>query len=119
MQVKCPRSEIAFADGAKPAKTPNGESEPGGSIATRTRPKGSVNGPRLAARHGQVSRPETNEPESRPMYRVEYYCPREAPYWQPYGTGDFTAAMQTCKRLVFQYHSARVIDPMGNVIYQV
>ena len=65
------------------------------------------------------------------MYRVEYYCPRQAPFWQPVTESQLLvfkvlkrfpsleSAQDACNRLVWQYHSARVVDGMGNVVYQV
>lgn len=60
------------------------------------------------------------------MYRVEYFCPRQSPYWQPlkgfFGPKTFPsleAAVMACNPLLWQYHSARVIDPWGNVAYEV
>lgn len=61
------------------------------------------------------------------MYRVEYYCPRKAPTWKPL-TGflgiprtfpTFESAQSTADSLIWQYHSARVIDPFGQIVYQV
>jgi len=64
-----------------------------------------------------------------PPFRVEYYCPRQAPYWQRFGTGlfspqgkafpSFDLAAAQANALIWQYHSARVIDVYGNVQYQV
>jgi hypothetical protein len=62
------------------------------------------------------------------VYRVEYYCPRQSQFWQPlkgflglfpqtFATQE--QAVQACNPLLWQYHSARVIDPWGNVVYQV
>ena len=62
------------------------------------------------------------------VYRVEYYCPRQANYWQPlkgflglfpqsFPTID--SAVAACNQLLWQYHSARVVDSFGNVQYQV
>jgi len=63
------------------------------------------------------------------MYRVEYFCPRQSPYWQVLKSGilfktpqifeTFPAAQNACNQLLFQFHSARVIDPWGAVVYQI
>ena len=61
------------------------------------------------------------------MYRVEFYCPRQAAYWQPLRGflgipktfSDGSQAIAAANQLMWQYHSARVLDPMGNVVYQV
>lgn len=63
------------------------------------------------------------------MFRIQYYCPREAPFWQDLTEGlifktpvqfpTLEAAIPRCSSLVWQYHSARVIDPYGRVAYQV
>ena len=55
------------------------------------------------------------------MYRVEFYCPRQAPYWQtlPETFWIQGSAVSKANSLVWQYHSARVVDRSGNVIYQI
>ena len=64
------------------------------------------------------------------MYRIQYFCPRSGnPNWQDLTEGliwktprmfqGFQQAQQTCNGLLWQYHSARVIDPQGNVVYSV
>jgi hypothetical protein len=64
------------------------------------------------------------------MYRIEYFCPRSGIHnWQVLTSGwiwktpeefpSFEAAAMTCNSLLWRYHSARVIDPSGNVVYQV
>ena len=63
------------------------------------------------------------------MYRVQYYCPRQAPFWQDLKEGlifktprlfpNQTSAQTVCNSLVWQYHSARVIDSYGQVVYQI
>jgi len=75
--------------------------------------------PQLRAYHGVV-------------YRVEFYCPRSGKlFWQPLTSTlllfftqprqfpDQQSACQVADSLIWQYHSARVIDPWGNVVYQV
>jgi hypothetical protein len=64
------------------------------------------------------------------MFHIEYYCPRQAPYWQvlqqgflifrsPQRFGDFGSARRACDGLLWQYHSARVVnDQTGQVVYQ-
>lgn len=65
------------------------------------------------------------------MYRVQYFCPREAPTWQdlteaflivfrsPAVYPSFAQAQESANSLLWRYHSARVIDPAGRVVYQV
>lgn len=64
------------------------------------------------------------------MYRVEFYCPRSGRfYWQPLRGGflnlmpqtfsSLEAAVMTAESLLWRYHSTRVLDPAGNVVYQV
>lgn len=63
------------------------------------------------------------------MYRVQYFCPRQAPYWQDFTEGliwktprifpSFGSAQQACNALLYDYHAARVIDPSGRVVYQI
>jgi hypothetical protein len=61
------------------------------------------------------------------MFRVQYYCPREAPLWQDLTTMLFFArtfatqieAEREANSLIWRYHAARVIDPWGRVVYQV
>lgn len=62
------------------------------------------------------------------MFRVQYLCPRESPYWQ-YLTGWFglgikefgslAEAAAQADGLIWRYHGARVMDPGGAVVYQV
>lgn len=64
-----------------------------------------------------------------PPFRVEFYCPRQAPIWQPLTEGfifktlkifpTLDDAQAACNGLVWQYHSARVIDASGNQCYFV
>jgi hypothetical protein len=64
------------------------------------------------------------------MYRVQYLCPRSGnPNWQDVTDGwiwktpqefqSFEAARMTCNSLLWRYHAARVIDSVGNVVYEV
>ena len=64
------------------------------------------------------------------MYRVEYQCPRKFGDWNWrtlkgfLGLFDQTfpdrlAATQAANGLMWQYHGARVVDPWGQVVYQV
>ena len=64
------------------------------------------------------------------MYRIQYLCPRSGnPNWQdltegfifktPQSFPDFGSAQQACNGLLYRFHSARVIDPFGNVVYQI
>ena len=63
------------------------------------------------------------------MFQVQFLCPRQGPNWQTYEEGflffrrpatfpTFAAAQMVCDSLIWQYHSARVIDPSGNIVYQ-
>ena len=64
-----------------------------------------------------------------PPYRIDYYCPREAQFWQRFGRGFFSpsgsafsflnTAVDTANTLLWRYHSARVVDSLGNVVYQI
>lgn len=64
------------------------------------------------------------------MYRVQYLCPRQGPMWQDLTTGflffqspqtfpTLQAAQMAADSLMWQYHSARVVDPYGQVVYVV
>ena len=62
------------------------------------------------------------------MFRVEFFCPRQDPNrWQtlrgflgiPKTFGNQGQAQAAADSLIFQYHSARVVDPWGNVVYQI
>ena len=65
------------------------------------------------------------------MYRVQYFCPRQSQAWQdltesvllifraPSTFRTFEEAQTRANGLIWQFHSARVIDPWGNVVYQV
>ena len=65
------------------------------------------------------------------MYRVQYLCPRQGPQWQdlteafllifrqPSTFPDLSTAQSAANGLIWQYHSARVIDPYGRIVYQV
>ena len=56
------------------------------------------------------------------MYRVEYFCPRQDPTrWQPDPQNPFwilANAIRRVNQLIFQYHSARVVDGAGRILYQ-
>jgi hypothetical protein len=64
-----------------------------------------------------------------PPFSIEYLCPRQANFWQPYREGiifktvkyfgDFQSAEMVCNSLIWQYHSAHVLDASGRVVYQV
>ena len=64
-----------------------------------------------------------------PPFTVEYLCPRQAPYWQPYREGlffktvrffpDLQTAQMLCNSLIWQYHSSRVVDSNGSIFYEV
>jgi hypothetical protein len=63
------------------------------------------------------------------MYRVQFFCPLQSPYWQmltegliwktPRFFGSPQAAATVADSLIWKYHSARVIDAGGNVIYAI
>ena len=55
-----------------------------------------------------------------PPFRVEYFCIREGAIWRPFRWfPSFDAAQMVCDGLVWQYHSARVLDANGNLMYQI
>ena len=65
-----------------------------------------------------------------PPFYIEYYCYREQPVmWRRFGRGlfsplgrsyrDFGAATAAADALIWRYHSARVVDVLGNPLYQV
>lgn len=63
------------------------------------------------------------------MYRVQYYCPTEAPYWQDLTEGllwktprqfpSRQSAESVCNSLIWRYHGGRVLDPWGMEVYRV
>jgi hypothetical protein len=63
------------------------------------------------------------------MFTIQYFCPRQAPYWQSLTEGliwktprqfsTFESAVAECNSLLWKYHSARVLDQAGNPVYQV
>jgi hypothetical protein len=54
------------------------------------------------------------------VYRVQYFCPRQAPYWQGNGqVPTFESAVALAQILKPPMGSARVIDPQGQVVYQI
>ena len=56
------------------------------------------------------------------MYRVQFFCPRQSPNWQEWPHGAYSdpyEAVAVCNGLIWQYHSARVIDPWGREVYRV
>lgn len=66
----------------------------------------------------------------RGMFRVQYLCPRQSPHWQdltepflmlfqvPQTFRDFPSAQTAANRLIWQFHSVRVLDAFGRVVYQ-
>lgn len=64
-----------------------------------------------------------------PPFRIEFYCPRQSPFWQPFTEGLFFKTIKTfrtleesqavCNTLVWAYHAARVIDAAGIQRYSV
>jgi hypothetical protein len=63
------------------------------------------------------------------VYRIQYLCPRQGNFWQDLTEGflwktprlfaDPGNARMVCDSLIWQYHSARVLDPQNRIIYQV
>lgn len=54
------------------------------------------------------------------MYTVQYFCPRQSPYWQGNGQApSFPAAVNLALMLKPPHGSARVIDPWGRVVYEI
>lgn len=54
------------------------------------------------------------------MYRVQYFCARQAPYWQGNGqVPTFQAAISLAQILKPPQGYARVLDPFGVVVYQI
>lgn len=54
------------------------------------------------------------------MYRVEYYCPRQSPYWQGNGEApNLELAIIMAQVVKPPAGSARVIDPLGNLVYYI
>lgn len=63
------------------------------------------------------------------MYWIQYFCPREAPFWQDLTEGlifktrrefpSLEGAKMVCNSLLYRFHSARVIDPSGRPVYQI
>jgi hypothetical protein len=54
------------------------------------------------------------------VYRVEYFCPRQAPYWQGKGQmPTLQGAIALAQVVKPPQGSARVIDPYGRVVYQI
>lgn len=64
-----------------------------------------------------------------PPFTIEYYCPLQSQFWQPYREGvflktivyfnDFPHARAVCNSLLWHYHSARVVDSQANIVYTV
>ena len=56
------------------------------------------------------------------VYRLEYYCMREGPFWQPYRPDPtwwiLGNAIRAAKALIWQYHDARVLDSASRIVYQ-
>ena len=58
------------------------------------------------------------------MFRVEYFCPRQSPLWQA-GTGGWLADYRQACALAQMLKPrsplgrARVVNSMGQVVYQV
>ena len=55
------------------------------------------------------------------MYRVQYFCPRQSPYWQTsQGVyGSFQTAATWCQMVKPPQGQARVIDQYGQVVYAI
>ena len=55
------------------------------------------------------------------MYRVQYLCPRQGPYWQRGKAPPIMTlqdAINWAEILKPPLGSARVLDPLGRVVYQ-
>lgn len=57
----------------------------------------------------------------KPMYRVQYFCPRQSPYWQESQNAysDFETAAWWCELVKPPQGMARVIDPYGQEVYRL
>ena len=54
------------------------------------------------------------------MYRIQYFCPRQGQFWQGNGTArTLQQAIGIAQMLKPPQGLARVIDPYGNVVYQI
>ena len=55
------------------------------------------------------------------MYRVEYFCPRQSPYWQGGAppTPNLQAAIGLAQVLKPPRGAARVLDQSDSVVYQI
>ena len=54
------------------------------------------------------------------MWRVEYFCPRQGMFWHGKGARPAQqSAIMLANILKPPNGSARVIDPWGNVVYQI
>jgi hypothetical protein len=54
------------------------------------------------------------------MYQVQYYCPRQGNFWQGQGVfPSFEVAMGMAQVLKPPQGWARVLNPNGQVVYQI
>jgi hypothetical protein len=55
------------------------------------------------------------------MYWVEYYCPRQSPFWQRaiQAYPDFNFACMQAQIMKPPRGSARVVDSFGRVLYSI
>jgi hypothetical protein len=54
------------------------------------------------------------------VYRVQYFCPRQGPYWQGKGQfATFELAIGMAQIVKPPQGWARVIGPSGQVVYQI
>ncbi len=62
------------------------------------------------------------------MFRVQFFCPRQSREWQiltgflgffPREFSTIAEAAAEADGLIWQYHSARVVNGVGRVVYQV
>ncbi len=61
------------------------------------------------------------------MFRLEYFCPRIGPGWRsvtgflgwPKSFDTQAEAQAECNALLWNYHSVRVLDRSGRVVYFV
>jgi len=60
------------------------------------------------------------------MFRVQYFCPIEGPEWKdvkgwlfPVWFDTQGQAERAADSLIFKYHSARVLNRRGEVVYTV
>jgi hypothetical protein len=63
---------------------------------------------------------EGNGLKSGEMFRVQYFCPRQAPYWQAAGSFmNLNQAVMRAQVVKPPRGSARVLDPWGRQVYVI